>query len=83
MTDRTYIVTEVCPNCESEVEMRWDMDVRGYEAFCPVCGGRLMLCDECMHSEQNAYCDYIAEMDTCHRRRENFGNRRSAKNGDV
>ena len=23
--DREYIVTEVCPHCEAEVEMRWNV----------------------------------------------------------
>ena len=52
-TERTYTVTEWCSNCESEIEMRWDTDTRGFEAFCPVCGERLVLCDECLHAEDN------------------------------
>lgn len=70
-TDRTYIVTETCPNCENEIEMRWDTDERGYEAVCPVCGGRLMLCDECLHSEDNpgGKCDYNSKTDSCWRRK--------------
>lgn len=70
MSERTYIVTEVCPHCESEIEMHWDTDERGYEAHCPVCGKRLMLCDECLHSEEGNFCDYDSETDSCHRRRE-------------
>lgn len=41
--ERTYIVTEVCPHCESEVEMRWNTDTMGFKAFCPVCGERLII----------------------------------------
>ena len=26
---RTYVVTEVCPHCEKNVEMRWDTDTDG------------------------------------------------------
>ena len=26
--DREYIVTEVCPHCEAEVEMRWNVATR-------------------------------------------------------
>jgi len=26
-SDRTYIVTEMCPHCESEIEMRWNTDL--------------------------------------------------------
>ena len=39
--DREYIVTEVCPHCEAEVEMRWNVAADGYKAFCPHCGKRL------------------------------------------
>lgn len=67
--ERTYIVTEWCPNCESEVEMRWNTDTTGYEAFCPVCGKRLMLCDECQHSDNPMPCDYNRDSDSCHKRR--------------
>lgn len=61
---RTHIVTEVCPHCESEIEMRWDTDSRGFKAFCPVCGERLMLCDECRHAGVGP-CDYDSKSDTC------------------
>ena len=63
--DRTYIVTEWCSNCESEIEMRWNTDDRGYQAFCPVCGAPLMLCDECRHSDDFKDCDWSDG--TCHR----------------
>ena len=63
--DRTYIVTELCPHCQSEIEMRWNTDMQGYKAFCPVCGKRLMLCDECRHSENGYGCDYDSGSDTC------------------
>lgn len=71
-SDRTYIVTEVCPHCESEIEMRWDTDNRGFKAFCPVCGKRLMLCDECRHTSDGEHpspniCDYSSQTDSCRR----------------
>lgn len=72
-TNRTYIVTEWCPNCESEVEIHgWDTERDGYEAFCPYCGKRLMLCDECQHSENARGCDYDSQIDTCRKRKENM-----------
>jgi len=61
---RTYTVTELCPHCKSEVEMRWDTDTQGFKAFCPVCGQRLMLCDEC--HQLGCPCDYDRETDSCH-----------------
>lgn len=64
MPDRTYTVTEVCPHCENEIEMRWNTEALGYKAFCPVCGRRLMLCDECRHSD-NGGCDYDSRTDSC------------------
>lgn len=70
MDDRTYTVTEFCPHCENEIEMRWDTDVRGFQAICPVCGERLMLCDECRHCEDGySVCDYDNETDSCHHSR--------------
>ena len=53
-------VTEVCPHCESEITMVWDIKTMGYLAHCPVCGERMMLCDECIHAEDglNAHCSH-------------------------
>ena len=59
--DRTYIVTEVCPNCGVENEIHgWDTDRDGFTAYCPHCGCTMMLCDECMHAEDNPgkICDW-------------------------
>ena len=65
---KTYTVIEVCSYCMNEIEMTWDIDIRGYKAFCPVCGERLMLCDECRHGEDfGGKCDYSAKTDTCMR----------------
>lgn len=61
---RTNIVTELCPHCEREVEMFWDTDVNGFKAFCPYCGERLMLCDECLRSG-TSNCDYSNNTDSC------------------
>lgn len=70
MDDRTYTVTEMCPHCEHEVEIHgWDTDAEGYQAFCPYCGGRLMLCDECLHSEDCKGCDYNSKTDKCYRQK--------------
>ena len=64
-----FEVTEWCPHCESEITMTWDVQSMGYKAFCPVCGERLMLCDECQHSGPNGEytdrCNYDSKTDTC------------------
>lgn len=60
-----FTVTEVCPNCESEITMAWSTIDNGYKAFCPICGNRLMLCDECQHGEPSFACDYNGATDTC------------------
>jgi predicted RNA-binding Zn-ribbon protein involved in translation (DUF1610 family) len=61
--------TEVCPNCDSEITMVWDVKQNGYKAYCPVCGNRLMLCDMCHHRGDGGEfvddCDYDSETDTC------------------
>lgn len=62
--ERTFVVTEYCSECETEVEMRWDTDTMGFMAFCPHCGKRLMLCDECRHAGCGP-CDYDSKTDTC------------------
>ena len=62
-SERTYTVTEMCPHCESEIEMCWDTDTMGFKAFCPVCGERLMLCDEC--HQLGGGCDYDGKTDSC------------------
>ena len=63
----TKDVTEWCPSCDREVEMKWDVEADGYKAYCPYCGERLMLCDECRHpgGEFCDKCNYDAETDTC------------------
>lgn len=66
--EKPHTVVEYCPNCETEIEMRWDVESMGYKAFCPVCGNRLMLCDECQHRTGGACtedCDYDTRTDTC------------------
>lgn len=61
-------VVEVCPQCGEENVMQWDVKADGYKAFCPYCGNRLMLCDECMHPDgeyNGGFCDYNSETETC------------------
>lgn len=72
------VVTEYCPECEIEVTMQWDVRALGYKAFCPHCGKRLMLCDECQTRKDGGFmddCDYDSETDSCrfNARRNNMG----------
>lgn len=74
--ERSGYVAEWCPNCNTEIEMAWDVEVLGYKAYCPVCGKRLMLCDACQHTPDGEYtddCDYNTVKDTCkYNRNEEF-----------
>lgn len=56
-------ITEVCPHCENEITMQWNVSESGYKAYCPVCGKRLMLCTAC-HDDGYA-CDYDTDTDSC------------------
>ena len=51
---------EYCNVCENEIELHWDINRDGFQAYCPVCGSRLMLCDACTHRHGEACsdCDY-------------------------
>lgn len=54
---------ETCPHCGEEVEINWCAKENGYEVYCPYCGKKIMLCDECMHSNDNIEqkCDWCKE----------------------
>jgi len=55
-----YEVSEVCPYCDYENVMEWDIDEQGYVAHCQRCGEKMMLCDECFHADDNKKmkCDW-------------------------
>ena len=56
-------VTEMCPSCEREVTLIWDVERDGYKAYCPYCGEWLMLCSTCY--DDGFDCDYDDETDEC------------------
>lgn len=59
-------VYEICPHCDNEVGLMWDIESDGYQAFCPYCGKRLMLCSECPATAGTMNCDYDRkEADRC------------------
>lgn len=53
--DKNYFeAVEVCPYCDKEnAYPMWDVDVKGFVAICNHCGKEIMLCDECMHRDDN------------------------------
>ena len=57
----TTEAVDVCPHCEHEnVYPEWDAQRDGYVARCQECGKLIMLCDECLHADDNAggMCDW-------------------------
>lgn len=53
-------VTEVCPHCDSEITLTWDVEKDGYKVFCPKCGKEMMLCGYCPIRDK---CDYETDSD--------------------
>lgn len=66
MTENLMVV-EYCSECENENEFRWDVRTEGYKAYCPHCGAVLMLCDECIHSDDTQIKCYTTKtpIDEC------------------
>lgn len=58
MEEKVY---ELCPHCNVEAELSWDVKTQGYLSKCPSCGERLLLCSECNHNT----CDYDHMLDLC------------------
>lgn len=56
-----YTVTEWCPHCESEIEMTWNVEDRGYKSFCPACGNRLCSAMSANTQMMRLPCDYERE----------------------
>lgn len=68
-----YEVVEVCPECGAENIMTWDVEKDGYVAYCPHCGSKMMLCDECLHADDAKVCDWCT-CKGCYRERKNKKN---------
>ena len=60
-----FEVCEVCPDCGAENIMRWDVEKEGYVAYCSHCGSKMMLCDECLHSDNAPICDWNPRNGCC------------------
>ena len=48
-------VTELCPHCDREATIMWNLEEDGMKAFCPYCGNRLMLCAYCPATVQEGF----------------------------
>lgn len=52
---------EACPFCvEENIFPNWDIKTQGFKVTCRECGEEMMLCDECLHAEDNkgGHCDW-------------------------
>lgn len=54
---KTTEVTEMCPHCQNEVTVQWDVENDGYELYCPYCGFPIMLCSMC-DARDGKVCDW-------------------------
>ena len=63
-----FEVCEVCPECGAENIMRWNVKKEGYVAYCPHCGSKMMLCDECIHADKTLPCDWNPRNGCCRER---------------
>lgn len=54
---------EVCPYCGGENILQWNTEKQGFLATCQHCGKKILLCDDCLHSEDNPTrrCDWTEE----------------------
>lgn len=54
---------EICPYCMNENIVNWDVEKDGYEITCQYCGEKILLCDACLHSDDNkgGQCDWNDE----------------------
>lgn len=54
---KTTEVTEMCPHCQNEVTVQWNVEKDGYELYCPYCGFPVMLCSMC-DARDGKVCDW-------------------------
>lgn len=45
-------IDELCPHCDKEISVEWDIEENGYVAICPACNRPLKLCSMCIYVEQ-------------------------------
>ena len=44
---------EICPYCMGENIIKWNVEQDGYKVKCQHCCKEIMLCDACLHSDDN------------------------------
>lgn len=73
-------IVEVCPHCGEENIRMWDVRRSGYEIRCCNCHKKMMLCDECFHSDDNlgGRCDW-SEKHNCFRKRSDEERKKAGK----
>lgn len=69
MTEYRHEAVEVCPHCMQEVPVPNWAPSDGYLVYCPFCFESILLCDECMHAEDNPgrICDWDSTTGRCFR----------------
>lgn len=58
-------VTELCPHCDSEVTLIWNLEEDGYQIHCPRCGAKIMLCSMCPMQYRCDWCRNSAGYEHC------------------
>lgn len=53
-------VVEWCIQCERQITMWWNVWEDGLVAYCPHCGSKMMLCEQCQGE-----CDYDYGIEVC------------------
>ena len=56
-TEECPQIVELCPHCNHEISLNWDIETDGYQVFCPYCGKPVMLCSMC-DARDGAPCDW-------------------------
>lgn len=69
MAEYRHEAVEVCPHCMQEVPVPNWAPSDGYRVYCPFCFESILLCDECMHAEDNPgrICDWDSKTGRCFR----------------
>lgn len=60
--------TEMCSYCGTEITLEWNVKRDGFRIYCPFCGMKISLCDECQHRDDEEYmddCNYNAITGKC------------------